>query len=218
MFSSPTIEFYRIPQLQYRFPKELAEFPSKEFYDGQLETGIQDSKNVLSALTPSDFPWPEKDGIIVPAVFIQCSKEEDLGGRSKSNEGQAKLVASIIPMLRRQDNGQVDSAEALKITVLTPYNKQVKELRPLLPSSVHCSTVDSFQGRESDIIIFSTVRCNVTGDIGFLEDRRRLNVMWTRARLGLVIVGDRRTMTESSGLWKRAIDSCLEVKVELPEV
>ena len=60
-----------------------------------------------------------------------------------------------------------------------------------LPSSVTRFTTTSFQGRESDIIIFSTVRCNVEG--GFLDDPRRLNVMWTRARLALIIAGDRKT-------------------------
>ena len=164
-------------------------------------------------LTPSDFPWPQRDGVVIPTVFIQCSSEEDLGGQSKSNVGQVELVSHIVPMLTSRGD---DTAKALKITVLTPYNKQIKALQHRLPSSVGCFTVDSFQGRESDIIIFSTVRCNVTGDIGFVEDQRRLNVMWTRAKLALIIVGDRRTMTEGSGLWKRAIESCTEVKIETP--
>lgn len=86
-------------------------------------------------------------------------------------------------------------------------------LRPPTP----CFTIDSFQGRESDIIIFSTVRCNAAGDIGFVEDARRLNVMWTRAKLALIIVGDRKTMTATSELWRRAIESCTEVKLDLPQ-
>ena len=102
-----------------------------------------------------------------------------------------------------------------KITVLTPYAKQVSELKSRVPNDVGVFTIDSFQGRESDVIIFSTVRCNVERDIGFVEDERRLNVMWTRAKLALIIVGDKPTLAEKSGLWKRALDSC--VPVTLPE-
>ena len=76
------------------------------------------------------------------------------------------------------------------------------------------STIDSFQGRESDVIIFSTVRCNVDGDVGFLDDPRRLNLMWTRARLALIIVGDRSTLS-SDQLWKRALAACTETSIEL---
>ncbi|KAG6881493.1 hypothetical protein C0992_000949, partial [Termitomyces sp. T32_za158] len=148
---------------------------------------------------------------------------EDMGGMSKSNAGQVDVVAHIVPMLTTPKEGQPQAAPSegspladLKITVLTPYRKQIQALRSKLPGSISCSTVDAFQGRESDIIIFSAVRSNVDGDIGFLEDERRLNVMWTRARLALIIVGDRRTM-DTSARWKRALDSCREVKIDLPK-
>ena len=85
----------------------------------------------------------------------------------------------------------------------------------ILPSSITLSTIDSFQGRESDIIIFSTVRCNVDGDVGFLDDPRRLNVMWTRARLALIIVGDSRAMLSSNQLWQRTLAACMETAIEL---
>ena len=65
--------------------------------------------------------------------------------------------------------------------------------------------------------IASTVRCNADGEIGFVEDERRLNVAWTRPRLGLVIVGDRRTLEANSGLWRRALAACAEVVIARPE-
>jgi len=132
-----------------------------------------------------------------------------MGGRSKSNSGQAELICRIVPMLQ---GSEPESSSKINITVLTPYTKQLKALRNTLPSSVACFTIDSFQGRESDIIIFSTVRCNNEGDIGFVEDARRLNVMWTRAKLALIIIGDRGTM-QTNALWKRAITSCVEVNL-----
>ena len=168
-----------------------------------------------------------------------------MGGMSKSNVGQAQVVQWVIKLLTTKEapeeekpksdpkgkgkavdrgpepegaeasGSKKDKEEKPKITVLTPYTKQVSELKGRMPSDVGVFTIDSFQGRESDIIIFSTVRCNVERDIGFVEDERRLNVMWTRAKLALIVVGDRPTLAEKSGLWKRALDSC--VPVNLPE-
>ena len=137
-----------------------------------------------------------------------------MGGASKVNEGQAMLVKKIISLLVAQND---EESKKLKVTVLSPYAKQVLYLKNLLQPSTPSFTVDSFQGRESDIIIFSTVRCNAAAEIGFVEDARRLNVMWTRAKLAVIIVGDRKTMTATSGLWKRAIESCTEVKVAVDE-
>ena len=206
--------------MQYRFPEELAKFPSEEFYEGRLKTGVADSPTLLRPLLYSKFPWPISNGRVLPVVFVPCEAEEDYGGASKKNVGQAELVKDIAKLLRTpKETGEL-TAEAeevtrsLSVTVLTPYRNQMQELQHRLPSGVSTHTIDSFQGRESDVIIFSTVRCNASGDIGFVEDARRLNVAWTRAKLGLIIVGDRRTMS-TNGLWKRAIDSCTEVAITL---
>lgn len=129
---------------------------------------------------------------------------------SKKNEGQAIVVKSILRLLS-QSSGSTTEPKTLKVTVLTPYMNQVKEIKQKT-GITDCFTVDSFQGRESDIIVFSSVRCNAEAEVGFVEDARRLNVMWTRARLALIVVGDRRTMTEKSGIWKRAIGACAEAK------
>ncbi|KAF9226167.1 hypothetical protein BS17DRAFT_532412 [Gyrodon lividus] len=196
--------------VQYRFPSELAHFPSTEFYNGELRSHIQDSGPVLAALATTAFPWPHTEGRLVPTVFVQCGSEETTGSASKGNEGQVELAARIVSMLQSPAVAE-DQKPDLSIAALSPYTKQISMLKGALPSSVTCATIDSFQGRESDIIVFSTVRCNVTREIGFVDDPRRLNVMWTRAKLGLVIIGDRATMTEMNALWKRAIESCTEV-------
>lgn len=98
------------------------------------------------------------------------------------NTGQVELIHQTIPLLAKKIYG---SDLGLRVTVLTPYTKQIQKLRARLPASLVCSTVDAFQRRESDIIVFSTVRCNVEGEIGLLDDPRRLNVMWTKAKLAL---------------------------------
>ena len=201
--------------VQYRSPRELNAFPSKEFYEDKLKTSEQNAE-VANFLALSSFPWPVRNGTIIPTVFLQCGEEEDMGSRSKSNEGQVKVVQVLLPLLSSQnlDTPPEKRLSDLKITVLSPYTKQIQALRHCLSSSpyssVPISTIDSFQGRESDIIIFSTVRCNVESDVGFLDDPRRLNVMWTRARLALIIIGDRKTMS-GNPLWKRALDACTEI-------
>ncbi|TFK70694.1 RNA-directed RNA polymerase [Pluteus cervinus] len=196
--------------VQYRSPQTLNEFPSNEFYGGQLKAGIK-GVDILKPLEDLPFPWPRSDtGEIIPIVFIPCSAEEDMGGRSKGNEGQVEAIRQILPLLvaapQEPATGQTQTAESsvkpLSITVLSPYTKQIQALKQILPPSVPCSTVDAFQGRESDIVVFSTVRCNPDFDIGFLEDARRLNVMWTRARLGLIIVGDPTTLSKTQIVMK----------------
>ncbi|KAH6906119.1 RNA-directed RNA polymerase [Coprinopsis sp. MPI-PUGE-AT-0042] len=207
--------------VQYRSPQVLNAFPSQEFYNDKLQTAEQ-NEGKLTLIENLLFPWPKKNGAIAPAVFVPCSVEEDQGGgRSKSNEGQVEVVRRVVQLLAA-DPEKPPLVKPLDITVLSPYKGQIQKLRHRLPSSVPVSTVDAFQGRESDIIIFSTVRCNAHREssidaIGFLDDPRRLNVMWTRARLALIIVGDRSTLSENSPLWKRALNACQEVSVEVED-
>jgi len=205
---------------------------------------MKDTPTRLAVLKGSKFPWPIENGEIIPVVFLQCGIEEEMTGMSKRNVGQAEVVQYVIKLLTTKDapeenppkdkGKEVDRSEVqkadgtsgsnrenkekLEITVLTPYTRQVSALKDLVPKDVQVFTIDSFQGRESDIVIFSTVRCNAEKDIGFVEDERRLNVMWTRAKLALIIVGDRTTLT-AKGLWDRALKSCIDVTLpEDPEV
>ena len=106
----------------------------------------------------------------------------------------------------------------ISVALLTPYSRQVKLLTQEVGNHDHTvvSTIDGFQGRESDVVIFSTVRSNMSGDIGFVEDSRRLNVAWTRPKLALIVVGDPRTLP-TNPLWERAIRACKEVIVTVPE-
>ena len=68
-------------------------------------------------------------------------------------------------------------------------------------SNTRVQTVDGFQGREKECIVFSAVRCNPERKVGFLSDERRLNVAITRAKRGLVIVGDEQTLS-ASPVWR----------------
>lgn len=83
--------------------------------------------------------------------------------------------------------------------VLTPYAAQARALSRALrgdpaTAAAETATVDGFQGREKEVILFSAVRSNAGGRVGFLADARRANVALTRARRGVVVVGDAHTL------------------------
>ena len=216
---------------QYRMHREICSFSSEEFYHGRLGTAVPDGARPLPE---SQFPWPvsrHDEAGKARMVFVQCSSTEDIGRKSKANAGQARLCHSICTQLlaaptsspsASSSQPSADQACPYQIAVLTPYTRQVEMLRTLLPSTagITVSSIDGFQGRETDVVIFVTVRCNVHGEIGFLKDLRRLNVVMTRAKIGCIVIGDRATLTggaeeeeESVRTWRRLIGSLDEVMV-----
>ena len=89
--------------------------------------------------------------------------------------------------------------------IISPYRAQVQYLRRLIKKDeffkpyrklITVNTVDGFQGQERDIILISMVRSNDEGQIGFLRDLRRMNVAITRARMKLIILGNKETLTQ----------------------
>jgi ATP-dependent RNA/DNA helicase IGHMBP2 len=79
--------------------------------------------------------------------------------------------------------------------VIAPYSAQVKLLRDLLPvPGLEIDSVDGFQGREKEAVVYSMVRSNPEGEVGFLADVRRTNVALTRARRKLIVIGDSATL------------------------
>jgi regulator of nonsense transcripts 1 len=148
---------------QYRMHPKLCEFPSQEFYDGNLKSGISMSDRQLGAC---DFPFPKITGAggqdtrahdNVRAIFINCDSTEMPGQKSKENRGQAELCAQICKLLT---TSTIKKATSHSIVVLTPYTRQAESLKRMLLSisqKIEVSSIDGFQGREADIIIFVTV-------------------------------------------------------------
>ena len=93
-----------------------------------------------------------------------------------------------------------------QIGIITPYEGQRSyivsymqangSLKKELYKEIEVASVDAFQGREKDYIIMSCVRSNEHQGIGFLNDPRRLNVALTRAKYGLVILGNPKVLSK----------------------
>mmetsp|Transcript_9618 Transcript_9618/g.14826 ORF Transcript_9618/g.14826 Transcript_9618/m.14826 type:complete len:350 (+) Transcript_9618:1-1050(+) len=192
-------------RVQYRMSPGLLEHPSTYFYKGLIRCA--DNISTTSHEPPAGFPWPNKQ----PIVFLQVGNDSEVahnfGGRS--NPTEAKLVAQIVSDLLKA--GEVTEK---KISVISPYAKQVQLIRTELSSSffkgaqsVRVGTVDSFQGQEKEVIIFSSVRSNPLNELGFLRDSRRLCVTLTRAKRGLILVGDPSNL-KTCRHWMALLESC----------
>ncbi|KIW73618.1 hypothetical protein PV04_01721 [Phialophora macrospora] len=216
---------------QYRMHSSLCRFPSAEFYGERLLTAPGCD---LIQLPPSRFPWPKPPSDVRSepnrsrrAVFIQCDGPEDYGKKSKANQTQANRCKEVLqllttePTLTQAAEAKQPESQTPSISILTPYSRQADLLKQLC-GGFTVSSIDGFQGQEADIVIFVTVRCNLQGEIGFLKDMRRLNVALTRAKAGLVIIGDQTTLTmrkekeEACKAWDRLIQCC--TRVTLPAV
>nr|PNR29132.1 hypothetical protein PHYPA_027824 [Physcomitrium patens] len=187
-------------QVQYRMHPSLSEFPSNSFYEGTLQNGVTTSDRMLSQI---DFPWPVPNRPMF--FYVQMGQEEiSASGTSYLNRGEAGNVEKIVTTFLK--SGVVPS----QIGVITPYEGQRAyivnnmarngSLRQQLYKEIEVASVDSFQGREKDFIILSCVRSNEHQGIGFLNDPRRLNVALTRARFGVVILGNPKVLSKQP-LW-----------------
>ncbi|OMJ71654.1 hypothetical protein SteCoe_30073 [Stentor coeruleus] len=185
--------------IQYRMLTDICEFPSKTFYENRLET----NESIISKSSPE---WIKNKG----TWFINLLSSQELhtsDDTSISNIPEAdfilKLYKYFYPLHQKK----------LEIGVITPYKKQVLLIRDLLTQlyendwkiDIEVNTIDGFQGREKDVIIFSAVRSG--NSIGFLADNRRMNVAITRAKFALWVIGSLGCL-EKNNYWESFICDC----------
>jgi superfamily I DNA and/or RNA helicase len=128
-------------------------------------------------------------------------EEEETEGLSRLNPGEGQLVLNQVNQICEAGLSPRD------IAVIAPYAAQVRWLRQRSEYDyLEIDTVDGFQGREKEVVIMSLVRSNSTGEIGFLADKRRMNVAMTRARRKLIIIGDSATLA-SDEFFARLLES-----------
>lgn len=158
--------------VQYRMSNQIGEMISRIFYDGQLKNGRdEESIDPLSWIryTPTK-QWPviQEEYSNRPRIF---------------NEDECNIIVDCVNEIQRK-------AQKTSIGIITPYKAQVALLRRMIQESerIKIDTVDGFQGKECDVIIFSVTR--TIGSYRFLADKRRLNVALSRARDAIIIIGD----------------------------
>lgn len=186
--------------VQYRMHPSMSEFPSNMFYEGMLQNGVTTNERLRQDV---DFPWPVA---VSPIMFHSNLGQEEISasGTSYLNRTEASNVEKIVTKFFRS------GVTPAQIGVITPYEgqrsyvvssmQQNGSLRKDLYKDVEVASVDAFQGREKDYIILSCVRSNEHQGIGFLSDPRRLNVALTRAKYGLVILGNPKVLSKHP-LW-----------------
>ncbi|KAI2466627.1 DNA helicase [Annulohypoxylon bovei var. microspora] len=209
----------RMLTTQYRMHEKIMRFPSDELYEGKLVAADAVKERLLRDL---EYEVKDTEDTNEPVIFIDTQggdypekneEEEDkeakgkdkdkdgekgkrkatarsLFGESKSNEMEAALVRQHVKKL-------VDAGVRPEdVAVVTPYNAQLGLLAPLKEAfpGIELGSVDGFQGREKEAVIVSLVRSNSEGEVGFLSEKRRLNVAMTRPKRSLVVVGDSETV------------------------
>lgn len=202
--------FERSPQavhllsIQYRMHPEISVFPSKAFYDSKLQDGPG-----MAELTRQ--PW-HKYELTRPFKFFSIKAQESPGRmHSIINKEEANVALALYERLRIDyPNENFD----YRIGVVTMYKAQVFELKRTfqqrygldIVERIDFNTVDGFQGQEKDIIILSCVRsAPEPRSIGFLSDRRRLNVAVTRAKSNLFVIGNAEHLRRGDPIWDRLV-------------
>ncbi|KFY75397.1 hypothetical protein V501_02391 [Pseudogymnoascus sp. VKM F-4519 (FW-2642)] len=186
--------------VQYRMHPCLSEFPSNMFYEGSLQNGVTMQQRLRRDV---DFPWPVGD---TPMMFWSNLGNEEISasGTSYLNRTEASNVEKIVTRFFKAGVQPAD------IGVITPYEGQRSYVVSSMQNTgtfkkenykeIEVASVDAFQGREKDFIVLSCVRSNDHQGIGFLSDPRRLNVALTRAKYGLVILGNPKVLSKHP-LW-----------------
>ena len=182
---------------QYRMNEQIMSFSSRKFYDGNLVANekVADWKVFLEDL-PVEF---------IDTAGTGFEETLDLDSRSTFNKEESEVLFKHFQeyLLMSDESTQ----QRLTVGVISPYRAQVACLTETLENTnisdslkkqIKINTVDSFQGQERDVIYISLVRSNDKGEIGFLSDKRRMNVAMTRAKKKLVIVGDSATICRNT--------------------
>ena len=133
-------------------------------------------------------------GIITPyqeqLTELRSCFRQYKGGHQSSSSATTSSLSSLDTL----EDGEIQNDDSPVATIRTDFSEY----------DIEMNTVDAFQGQEKDVIIFSCVRANSKGNIGFLSDRRRMNVALTRARFGLYVIGHSDTLRQNH-IWNSFI-------------
>jgi tRNA A-37 threonylcarbamoyl transferase component Bud32 len=172
---------------QHRMIPAIGDLVSHCFYDDKLKSEDRARDSRLAAVLPK------------PVVWFTTAKMKNRGetpqNPSFTNQLEVRIIARILDAIEKQ---AAVAQASYSVGVLTGYAAQKSALERTLASRlgtgrnlrIECNTVDAFQGREVDIVIYSVTRSNPKHKLVFLGEMRRLNVALSRGREYLVLVGD----------------------------
>jgi regulator of nonsense transcripts 1 len=195
---------------QYRMHPALAEFSSRQFYDGQVKSGVT-AEEMTKSLSHITFPDPD-----IPLLFLDCPTFCEYQSESGTSYWNSKETIALAEILDRLHQSGVDVKQ---IGVITFYDGEVDFAKEAIlalcnspepfTSQIEVHSVDAYEGRDVDYVVLVCVRANPQGEIGFLQDAGRMNVALTRARYGLFVVGNVLTL-ESGSNWRDFCQYCRE--------
>lgn len=176
----------QILTVQYRMRKNIGNLISQVFYDGKIATEVDD-KNRIHPIKK----FAGKSIIWIDTSMMDRKDESRLKGGSYCNYAENALIKKLLGEFKKE--GVLPS---LDIGIITGYRGQKDLVRKSVNNSgydriakgIDINTLDAFQGRENDIIIYSTVRTKIS--IGFQKEKERVNVAFSRAKNLLIICGD----------------------------
>jgi RecA/RadA recombinase len=200
--------------IQHRMHPDIAAYVSKASYDGQLEDApeVRDYEYITRTPFPVALHFVDTEG-------MRGGRERRGPGGALRNEAEVRVAAQVVRLLDER------APRELSMAVIAMYAEQVERLRHALgrrrfKRPVKIDTVDSFEGREEDMVVISLVRSNERGRIGFLRVPNRLNVAISRAKHLVACIGDSATLrageesmygelveaARSTGGWLSALD------------
>ncbi len=180
-------ECRKLLAIQHRMVEPIGKLISSCFYEDQLSSNGPEIDKILSKVLPRPVTW------MTTSKFPNSREQSASSSFNNSCE-----VTAIFQWLKQLNHVATEARKHYKVAVLSGYAAQLKLLNRSLDTeqsslqalTIECNTVDAFQGREADIVIYSVTRSNKDGKVGFLRDEARLNVALSRGRVGLLIVGD----------------------------
>jgi len=195
-------------RVQYRMNRQIMDFPSREFYSGEMEAhpsvrdwtirdlGLDEPRDELMKIVFN----PDQPVIFLDTFEKSTPEKRVKDSKSYHNRFEGELSVKIL------ETALSTGIPPTGLALISPYKDQTEWIRSRIQDErVEIDTVDGFQGREKEVIILSLVRTNDEGNIGFLKDLRRLNVSLTRAKKKLVIIGHSPTVGEHP-CYRRLID------------
>ena len=170
---------------QYRMCNTIGNLISTVFYGGKIITGVSDEErcHALSGFQGKSIVW-------INTAEVENHDSLRVAGGSSYNLTEVNIIRRLLNKMNEQDD-----ASGFDVGIITAYKAQKDSITKAFRNgdfknigNVDINTLDAFQGRENDIIIYSTVRTN--GNIVFLQEKERVNVAFSRAKKLLIICGD----------------------------